>query len=352
MLLLFVARATCSAPGIYALVGEVGGRTGGAIWTAFGVALVLAVFTAFAYAELVTKYPQAAGAALYVNKAFGVPFVTFMVAFAVMASGITSASTLARAFGGDYLAEFVSVPTVARGPRVHRRRRGGELPRDQRVGEGQRRLTHDRGDRPAAHRRHRGRGAGRRRGRPGPRASSSRRARACVGAMVGGAALAFYALIGFEDSVNVAEETQRPAARLPAGALRRAADRRRHLPRGVAAGVDGRADREPRRLLGPLLEVVQVGPLAVIDEAVRRDRAVRRGQRRAHQHDHGLAADLRDEPAGHRPARLGRCTRAPHAAGVAIVVHDRCSRWSSISTGDLSDLADTTVLLLLVVFAS
>ena len=57
--------------GIYALVGEVGGRVGGAIWTSFLVALLLAVFTAFAYAELVTKYPQAAGAALYVNKAFG-----------------------------------------------------------------------------------------------------------------------------------------------------------------------------------------------------------------------------------------------------------------------------------------
>jgi amino acid transporter len=40
------------------------------------------VFTAFAYAELVTKYPQAAGAALYVNKAFRRPFVTFLVAFA------------------------------------------------------------------------------------------------------------------------------------------------------------------------------------------------------------------------------------------------------------------------------
>jgi APA family basic amino acid/polyamine antiporter len=60
----------------------------------------------------VTKYPQAAGAALYANKAFRKPFVTFMVAFAVMLSGITSASTLARAFGGDYLGEFVSVPTV------------------------------------------------------------------------------------------------------------------------------------------------------------------------------------------------------------------------------------------------
>jgi amino acid transporter len=101
MLLLFVVGDVLGA-GIYALVGEVGGRVGGAIWAAFALALALAFFTAVAYAELVTKYPRAAGAALYVNKAFGVSFVTFMVAFAVMASGLTSASTLARAFGGDY----------------------------------------------------------------------------------------------------------------------------------------------------------------------------------------------------------------------------------------------------------
>src|SRR3712207_2270191 len=111
MLLLFVVGDVLGA-GIYALVGEVGGRVGGAIWAAFAAALLLALFTAFAYAELVTKYPQAAGAALYVNKAFRRPFVTFMVAFAVMCSGLASAATLARAFGGDYLSEFVTLPTV------------------------------------------------------------------------------------------------------------------------------------------------------------------------------------------------------------------------------------------------
>ena len=111
LLTVFVVGDVLGA-GIYALVGEVAGEVGGAIWSAFLAALVLAVFTAFAYAELVTKYPQAAGAALYADKAFRTPFLTFMVAFAVMSSGIASASTLARAFAGDYLSEFVDLPLV------------------------------------------------------------------------------------------------------------------------------------------------------------------------------------------------------------------------------------------------
>jgi amino acid transporter len=111
MLLFFVIGDIIGA-GIYALVGAVGGEVGGAIWTAFTVALVLALCTAFAYAELVTKYPHAGGAALFVHRAYGIPFVTFMVAFAVMASGITSASTLSRSFGGDYLQEFIDIPTT------------------------------------------------------------------------------------------------------------------------------------------------------------------------------------------------------------------------------------------------
>gem|GEM_PF-7133304 len=51
------------------------------------MAIVIALLTAFAYAELVTKYPYAAGAARYVHTAFRQSFFTFMIAFAVMASG-------------------------------------------------------------------------------------------------------------------------------------------------------------------------------------------------------------------------------------------------------------------------
>ena len=72
----------------------------------------MAAFTAGSYAELVSKYPRAGGAALYAHRAFRLPFLSFMVAFAVAVSGITSASALARAFAGDYLSVFVDVPVV------------------------------------------------------------------------------------------------------------------------------------------------------------------------------------------------------------------------------------------------
>jgi amino acid transporter len=109
---LFFVLGDIVGAGIYALVGEVGGIIGGAIWAAFLSAFVLAIFTASSYAELVTKYPRAGGSATYVNNAFRNPFVSFMVAFAVMASGITSACTLTLAFSGDYLAQFISVPVI------------------------------------------------------------------------------------------------------------------------------------------------------------------------------------------------------------------------------------------------
>jgi APA family basic amino acid/polyamine antiporter len=53
------------------------------------VALLLAALTTGSYAELVTKYPKAGGAALYVKRAFGSRLLAFLVAFTVMASGVT-----------------------------------------------------------------------------------------------------------------------------------------------------------------------------------------------------------------------------------------------------------------------
>lgn len=87
--------------GIYALTGQVAKHVGGAVWLPFLIAFVVASVTAFSYLELVTKYPKAAGAALYTHRAFRTHFITFLVAFAVMSSGITSASTASRAFAAN-----------------------------------------------------------------------------------------------------------------------------------------------------------------------------------------------------------------------------------------------------------
>lgn len=100
LLLLFIVGDILGT-GIYALTGQVAKQVGGVVWLPFLVAFIVAVITAFSYLELVTKYPRAAGAALYAHKAFGIHFVTFIVAFAVMCSGITSASTASRAFAAN-----------------------------------------------------------------------------------------------------------------------------------------------------------------------------------------------------------------------------------------------------------
>jgi amino acid transporter len=105
LLLLFIIGDILGT-GVYALTGDVAAEVGGAAWLPFLVAFLIAMVTAFSYLELVTKYPQAAGAALYAHKAFGVHFVTFLVAFIVMCSGITSASTASRFFASNFFKGF------------------------------------------------------------------------------------------------------------------------------------------------------------------------------------------------------------------------------------------------------
>ena len=111
-LLFFLVLGDVLGTGIYALVGSVAGRIGGALWLPFLAAFGVACPTAFSYLELVGKYPRAAGAALYTQRAFGRPFLTFLVAFAVMGSGLTSAAAAAHAFGGTYLRPFVPLPAI------------------------------------------------------------------------------------------------------------------------------------------------------------------------------------------------------------------------------------------------
>ncbi|WP_183096110.1 APC family permease [Nocardioides stalactiti] len=101
LLLLFIVGDILGA-GVYAVTGQMAGYVGGMLWLPFLCAFVVAAMTALSYLELVTKYPQAAGAALYTHKAFGIHFLTFMVTFAVACSGITSASTSANTLAQNF----------------------------------------------------------------------------------------------------------------------------------------------------------------------------------------------------------------------------------------------------------
>ena len=116
LLLLFIVGDILGT-GVYALTGDVAKEVGGAAWAPFLAAFLVATVTAMSYLELVTKFPQAAGAALYTHKAFGVHFFTFIVAFAVMCSGITSASTASNAFAG-FLNDGFGLGFEAGGPAI------------------------------------------------------------------------------------------------------------------------------------------------------------------------------------------------------------------------------------------
>jgi amino acid transporter len=349
-LLLFFIVGDILGGGIYALVGEVAGKTGGAIWTAFGLALLMAAFTAGSYAELVGKYPSAGGAGLYVHRAFGHPFVSFIVAFAVVVSGITSASALARAFGGDYLSTFVDVPTVLTALALLAliaavNLRGIEESVKINVTftlvemAGLVLIVVVAGAAIAS-------------GDAEPsRAFEFKENSSVLGAVLAGSALAFYALVGFEDSVNVAEETREPASTYPKalfGGLAIAGTLYLLVTIGASMVVP---TGDLIGSSGPLLEVVKQGPLDIPEKLFSAIGllALSNGALINMIMASRLLYGMAQEGVVPRPfASVLAARRTPWFAiaftsSIAAVL---------IATGDLGSLADTTVALLVVVFAT
>jgi APA family basic amino acid/polyamine antiporter len=114
-LLFFYVLGDVLGSGIYALIGVMAAQVGGAFWTSFVVGVSAAMLTGFAYAELITKYPHAAGAAMYTGRAFNNRFFTFLVAFCTVAASLAATGALALAFSGyflELLAALLSVPLL------------------------------------------------------------------------------------------------------------------------------------------------------------------------------------------------------------------------------------------------
>ena len=87
--------------GVYGLMGQAAGLVGNAVWLAFLVALVAALLTALTYASLGSRYPRAGGAAYIAERAYCSPLLGFVVGLAVACSALTSVATQSRVFAAN-----------------------------------------------------------------------------------------------------------------------------------------------------------------------------------------------------------------------------------------------------------
>ena len=95
--------------GIYALVGKVVAVAGEAGWISFVFAAFLAVVTGLSYAELSARFPVAAGAAAFIKRAFKNRLIATLSGVLVLGTGLSSAATVTTAFSG-YLAQLIPFP--------------------------------------------------------------------------------------------------------------------------------------------------------------------------------------------------------------------------------------------------
>jgi APA family basic amino acid/polyamine antiporter len=309
--------------------------------------------TAFAYLELVTKYPRAAGATLYVHWAYHISILSFLVTVAVVASGVTSASFAATRVGGRYFTglfgvenpptELLAVLVILLVAAVNYRGIGESI----KVNIGITLIELSglvfiilvglwvliSGD-----------------GDPGQAFAFKDTGFGALNGVVAGAATGFYAFIGFEDSVNMAEEVKEPHRVFPPSLITGVvAATIIYLLVGFTAAMTVPLDVLTKSS-GPLLEVVQRGfPdlnactvfSAVAMIAVANTMLI--NMLMASRLLYGMANQ------GVLPAMFAAVSprRTPW---FAIAFPTALSILLILTTGDLSNLADTTVLLLTAVF--
>ena len=198
--------------GIYVLIGAVAGVSGALMPLAFLVAGVVAAFSAGSFAELSARIPESAGEAAYVEEAFAAPLLSTLTGLGVVAVGTISAAVIVKG-GVGYIAGFVDLPRAPMeiavllllgaiaGLGVRRSltvagvvtlaeiagllvvaAAGLAAPAEMAVGE---------------------------------MLAAAGTALDATPALLAGALIAFFAFVGFEDMVNMAEETVDPARTVP-----------------------------------------------------------------------------------------------------------------------------------------
>ena len=110
-LLTLYGLGTILGAGVYVLVGKVAGIAGLYTPIAFLISSIVAVFTGLSYAALSARYPRSAGEVVYINQAFSSATLSTWVGWCVIATGVVSAATMVNGFIG-YLAVFIQIPAL------------------------------------------------------------------------------------------------------------------------------------------------------------------------------------------------------------------------------------------------
>jgi amino acid transporter len=107
-MLVFYGLGNILGAGIYVLIGKISGIAD--IYTPFSfiIAAIVVLFTALTYAELSSRFPYSAGEALYAKKAFNSKYLSITIGFMIALSGILSSATILHGFYG-YISTFIEL---------------------------------------------------------------------------------------------------------------------------------------------------------------------------------------------------------------------------------------------------
>ena len=104
---IFFGTGSILGAGIYAIVGKVAGFSGNMVWLSFLIASFTALMTAFSYAELSSMYPKSGGEYVYVKEAFNEK-IGAIIGIIISINGMVSGATVSIAFAG-YFSELLDV---------------------------------------------------------------------------------------------------------------------------------------------------------------------------------------------------------------------------------------------------
>ncbi|MDF3028340.1 MAG: hypothetical protein K0S23_2647 [Fluviicola sp.] len=104
---IFFGTGSILGAGIYAIVGKVAGFSGNMIWLSFAIASLTALMSAFSYAELSSMFPRSGAEYIYVKNAFNKK-MALAIALIISINGIVSGATVSIAFAG-YFSQLLDI---------------------------------------------------------------------------------------------------------------------------------------------------------------------------------------------------------------------------------------------------